>query len=222
MESDSTLIDCSSSKDSQDTNSGNYLDAKDVKFTTKETYYYRSIDKYYKKLPSQVIKQMIAIVNSESKISLRQLDWFVTKHADKNIIIINQNNDNSDRISVHISYKAQLKSFKKKYFDPFRRLKKFYYTFNVNGKKEKILTTIGQLNFFRWAFKNNIIKYVEDNYDSLTNEMIVSNKKEKETKSKSSEKKKSKVVVKKKGITVTAKKVKSLMNEDNKIIVSFD
>ncbi len=228
METESTLIDCSSSKDSIDTNNGNYLDAKDMEFSRKETYYYRSIDKYYKSLPSSVIRQMISIIDSESKISLRQLDWLVTKYADKNTIVIKLNGDDSDRVNIHISYKAQLKSFKKKYFDPFKRHKKFYYTFIIDGKKEKYLTTIGQLNFFRWSFKYGIIKYVENNFDSLTAEMFASNKEEKEKKEKDSKdkskngKKKTKTVVKKKGFTVTAKRIKSLRNKENKIIVSFD
>ena len=53
--------------------------------------------------------------------------------------------------NVHISYKAQLQSYKKKYFDPFRRRKKFYYKYNKEENKY-FYTTIGQLNFFRWIF----------------------------------------------------------------------
>jgi len=246
MESESSPIDCSSSKASQEASSGTYLDANQVDFTTKEKYYYRSINKFYKKLTSKDIKFMMSIIDSESKISLRLLDWLVTKHSDKNVITIKQNDDDNDRINVHISYKAQLKSFKKKYFDPFKRYKKFYYTFTIDDKKHKYLTTIGQLNFFKWSFKHNIIKYVEDNFDNLSTEMLSSNKEEKDKKDTNSraskggknknkktnkvdtsninkkDKDKDNVTVKKKDATITARRIKSDIKMENKIIVSFE
>ncbi len=245
MESESSPIDCSSSKASLEVNNEVYLDAAHVDFTTKEKYYYRSINKYYNKLTSKDIKFMMSIIDSESKISLRLLDWLVTKYSDKNVITIKYNDDETDRINIHISYKAQLKSFKKKYFDPFKRYKKFYYTFTIDGKKHKYLTTIGQLNFFKWSFKHNIIKYVGDNFDSLSTEMLSSNKDEKDKKDNNSraskgsktskaskantstvdkrrDSKKDHVVVKKKGATITAKRIKSDIKTENRIILSFE
>ena len=104
---------------------------------------------------------MIDIVEGQSDISLRLLDWFVTRHASKQKIRfdkydVSNNSDKFDKrvdrcFNVHISYKAQLKSYKKKYFDPFRRRKKFKYYFDKE-KTVHLCTTIGQLNFFRWAF----------------------------------------------------------------------
>jgi hypothetical protein len=100
--------------------------------------------------------------------------------------------------------------------------------FILNGKKEKYLTTIGQLNFFKWAFKYKIIKYVETNYSKLSAEMFASNKEEKEKKEKKSKfknknlQKSKRVVINKKNCTIIAKKVKSKVNDENRIIVSFD
>ena len=37
---------------------------------------------------------------------------------------------------------------------------------------DHILTTLGQLNFFRWIFNNNIINYAIDNYDIIYKKMI--------------------------------------------------
>lgn len=53
-------------------------------------------------------------------------------------------------------------------FDPFCRKKRipFYY-----GDNKCIITTIGQLNFFRWAIENNILHYVIDNIENITNDM---------------------------------------------------
>lgn len=63
-------------------------------------------------------------------------------------------------IIIHNDYKSQLKSYNKKNFDPFCRRDRvnLYY---VKGKY--ISTTIGQLNFFKWAIENYIINYVLDN-----------------------------------------------------------
>ena len=34
-----------------------------------------------------------------------------------------------------------------------------------------IQTTIGQLNFFKWALENNVINYIEDNYALIEQDM---------------------------------------------------
>ena len=221
MKANNTLVTSSSSMGSTETNNSNYKDAKDVKFTAKEMYYYRAIDKFYRKVDNDKIKLMINIIYGNSEISLRLLDWFVTKYADQNVIKIKQ--DDGEKLNIHISYKAQLKSFKKRYFDPFRRLQKFYYNFGKNN--QKLLTTIGQLNFFKWAFRHNIIKYVQSNFNKLSTAMIISNKEDKLKKKKKKENiknRKTETKLKIKGITITAKKAANSSPSERKIIVSFD
>ena len=34
-----------------------------------------------------------------------------------------------------------------------------------------MVTTIGQLNFFKWAIENKILDYIEENYDTIENDM---------------------------------------------------
>ena len=129
--------------------------------------------------------------------------------------------------NVHISYKAQLKSYKKRYFDPFRRRKKFKYYFD---KEEKIslCTTIGQMNFFKWAFSNDVISYVNDNYMNISKAMVNTNKLDKTRKLKEKKDKKSKdlssksddVSIKQNGIKINAHKK---INDDKlTIVLSFD
>jgi len=184
MESESSPVDCQSSKGSRDTNNGSYPDADKVGFTTKEKYYYRFIDKFYKCLPSKDIKFMISVIDGDSNVSLRLLDWLVTKHSDKNVVAVKQSQDENDKINVRISYKAQLKSYGKRYFDPCKRYKKFYYVFTIDGNKKRYLTTLGQLNFFKWSFEHNVISYVKDNFDDLFAEMLSSNKEDKDKREK--------------------------------------
>jgi hypothetical protein len=44
------------------------------------------------------------------------------------------------------------------------------------GDKEySIETTIGQLNFFKWAIENKIIKFIEENYAVIEQDMNLNN-----------------------------------------------
>jgi hypothetical protein len=148
-------------------------------FTKKESCYYKMIDKFFKDCTDEQITKMLGIINKESEISLRILDWFVTRYSKKRIDF---DLGVEEVFDVYISYKAQLKSYKKTYFDPFRRRKKFYYCYDKHNNKKQIYTTIGQLNFFRWAITNNIIDYVEKNLISLTKAMNSANKEDKKKK----------------------------------------
>jgi hypothetical protein len=69
-----------------------------------------------------------------------------------------------------MNYKSQLKAYSKKQFDPFCRRERIEFSI---GKK-KIITTIGQLNFFKWAIDNLIIEYINDNLINIENDMNLS------------------------------------------------
>jgi hypothetical protein len=142
------------------------------RFSNKEILYYQYVNKYFRKHCSKEnINLMISIINGESKISLRKLDWFITHYAKKHRKETTYDVE-GESFPVHISYKAQLYTFKKRNFDPFRRRKKLYYNYDKSDKKKYIETTIGQLNFFHWAFSNDIILYFGNNYDAITESMI--------------------------------------------------
>lgn len=159
-------------------------------FNQKELCHYKNINKYFmesfEKNPENIIK-MINIIEGKSDISLRILDWFVTKYSKKKITC-NGNVKNVEAFDVKISYKAQLKAYRKRYFDPFRRRRKFYYPCEKDGfilidnEQKHIYTTLGQLNFFKWAFTNGIVSYVEDNLNFIVSEMNIFNKDEKRKK----------------------------------------
>lgn len=178
-------------------------------FTNKELCYYIMINNFFKnECTKENIDKMIAIINSESEISLRILDWFVTKYSKKhaNFDIVDETFD------VRISYKAQLKSYRKKYFDPFRRRKKFFYNFEREDINKQILTTLGQLNFFRWAINKNILTFVENNLTTIISEMNQLYKTEKN--------KKKKKLSKTGQVNLNVKK--TIENDEVKIVLRFD
>ena len=133
----------------------------------------KSLSKFYANEGN--ISILLPIVQGTSKISLRVLDWFVTNYCKKNNIILT--NKSGNNIIVHMDYKNQLKAYAKIYFDPFCRRDRINF---IYGKGNELLTTVGQLNFFRWAIENNIIEYTVSNMEIIEKDMNSSLKYEKE------------------------------------------
>ena len=116
------------------------------------------------------IQKMMNIINGESKISLRVLDWFVTNYAKKYYTIYDIPCENGDpiRFKVYNDYKLKLKAYSKKRFDPFCRWERITIPYDNDNYIE---TTIGQLNFFKWAIEHNILEYIEEDYDNIECDM---------------------------------------------------
>jgi hypothetical protein len=75
---------------------------------------------------------------------------YLTKKANKHVII-------------YLTYKAHLKAYSKKMFDPFCRSKRIQYM--------GLDTTVGQLNFFAWVLEDEVLDYLEENYDAVQADM---------------------------------------------------
>ena len=131
---------------------------------TKMSLLMKSLTEFYRN--PKYMEQMKGIIDQNSVISLRILDWFITNYSKKNRTIIN--NGDRNPVDVYQNYKLQLKSFSKSSFDPFCRKNKiiFYYT-----DENSIETSCGQLCFFRWCFENDILKYVKDNLTTIEQDM---------------------------------------------------
>jgi hypothetical protein len=85
---------------------------------------------------------------------IRLVDWFIEIHSRIFNIFINEFN-------IYHEYQSELNNYgSKKYFDPFCRKCKLIIRTDQNIE---LVTSIGQLNFFIWAFNNNITKYIIDN-----------------------------------------------------------
>lgn len=119
------------------------------------------------------LNKMIKIINGESDISLRIVDWFVTNYAKKYYTVYEQSSGTEymqtiSRFKVYNDYKLKLKAYSKKRFDPFCRWDRVTIPYDNEQYME---TTIGQLNFFKWAIENNIIDYIKNNYETIENDM---------------------------------------------------
>jgi len=102
-------------------------------------------------------EEILKLLEGTSQISLRLIDWFVTNYSKQhNISYIL----NGQEFLVYTNYKSQLKAYSKKLFDPFCRRERIM--FQLQGYP-MFQTTVGKLNFFRWALEKGVLGYIEVN-----------------------------------------------------------
>ncbi len=122
-----------------------------------------SLQKFY--ATRDDIKEILPILQGTSDLSLRLVDWFVTNYAKKHntgYILEGQ------EFLVYMNYKSQLKAYSKKLFDPFCRRERIL--FQVPGE-EPFVTTVGKLNFFRWAIEKGVLTYLTLNSQLIEADM---------------------------------------------------
>lgn len=118
-----------------------------------------SLQRFYATNPN--VAKIMPYLIGDAEISLRIIDWFVTKYSRKNFTSYDLN---GQRFVVYKSYKGQLDAYNKQYFDTNCRRERIQ--FSIHGY-EPFVTTIGKLNFFRWALESNLIDYMEAHKDEL-------------------------------------------------------
>lgn len=179
------------------------------KYSSQNSLLLNNLQQYYAE--NNNLDKMLKIINGDINISLRIVDWFTTNFAKKNYTVYDLPNGN--RFKVYNDYKLKLRSYSKKRFDPFCRWERI----NIPYKGETHLqTTIGQLNFFKWAFDNKVIDYIESNYDAI----------EKDMNSRNSTSKRKVLIVgqktRKKREELSISATKTIKKEEVDIIINFD
>jgi len=154
---------------------------------------------------------MLSIINGTSKVSLRIVDWFSTNYSKKYYTIYETHNN--PRFKVYEDYKLKLKAYSKKRFDPFCRWDRIQVPITENSEY-CFETTIGQLNFFKWALENRIIDYIQNNYIDIETDMNENN-----SISKSKTTKNEKTRKKREELSVNA--IKTFKKEKVEITVTF-
>jgi hypothetical protein len=178
-------------------------------YATQNNLLLTTLNDFYQK--DNNIDKMLSIINGQSKISLRLVDWFVTNYSKKHFVIYNLNNT---RFKVYDDYKLKLRAYSKKRFDPFCRWDRISIPYKENAR---IQTTIGQLNFFKWALENNIVDYIEEYYEEIEKDMNARNSSSKKNKKESTD---SKTRKKREELSISA--TKSIKKETVEIVVKFD
>lgn len=118
-----------------------------------------SLQRFYSSHPE--IDKVLTYLTGDAPLSLRIIDWFVTKYSRKNFVRYALNGQD---FLVYLSYKGQLKAYSKQYFDPNCRRERIM--FKIPGQ-DQFMTTIGKLNFFRWALESKILDYIEAHEEEI-------------------------------------------------------
>jgi len=182
-------------------------------YTTQNDLLLNNLMDFYK--DEKTLNRMLKIITGESKISLRIVDWFSTNYAKKYYTIFNIYEDSGiiRRFKVYVDYKLKLKAYSKKRFDPFCRWDRI----SIPYKKDTCIeTTIGQLNFFKWALENKVIDYIEENYEVIEKDM---NNRNSTSKRKEQNIDNTKTRKKREELSVSA--TKSIKKEKVEIVVQF-
>ena len=111
------------------------------------------------------LEKLLSILQGNSEISLRLVDYFVTNYAKKMNTSFTKENRH---FLVYFNYKRELNAYSKRLFDPFCRRERIQ--FEARGQTP-FVTTVGQLNFFRWFIEKEIYDYVLTNRESIEKDM---------------------------------------------------
>lgn len=131
---------------------------------------------------SENVQILVSHLSGKSRASLRLIDWYVTSYAKSVTVLVpvsqhsncgqmhfrNISGTFAGYLNVYASYRMQLRSFSKAFFDPFRRHNRM--TISL-GDTQNVVTTIGQLNFFKWLIESGILDYIYKHIDTIETDM---------------------------------------------------
>jgi hypothetical protein len=184
-------------------------------YTTQNELILGRLIEFYSKNNFENINNILTIINGESHISLRLIDWFVTNYAKKHLTqYVVKKKEQMLMFKVHREYKLKLRSYKKRRFDPFCRWERITIPYENNTT---VQTTIGQLNFFEWALQNNIIDYIKENLSEIEKDM---NKRNSTAKKKEPTERQNKTRKKRNELSISA--LKTVKRENVEIVVKFN
>lgn len=181
-------------------------------YTTQNNLLLDNLIKFYN--TNDNLHKMLKIINGQSSISLRIVDWFATNYAKQKFTTYNLKNGN--RFKVYNDYKLKLRSYSKKRFDPFCRWERITIPYDDTSS---VQTTIGQLNFFKWAIENEVIDFIQENYKTIENDMNNRNSTSKRKNTKTNNLKQ-KTRKKREELSICASK--SIKQEKVSITIKFD
>jgi hypothetical protein len=126
------------------------------------------LDFYKNKEYLDILKKIINrefIIHKSKKVSIRIVNWFVTNYAKQHFTVYESSNE---RFFVWTRFRSAEDGYSKDLFDPYCRKDRIMIPYDENTN---IITTIGQLNFFKWAIMNKVVDYIVENYDAITLDM---------------------------------------------------
>jgi hypothetical protein len=164
------------------------IDVFENKIVSREEALLNSLLRFYNQDP-QHLNILSAISKQKTIISLREMDYTVTNYSNNNKIIYKLKD--GSLFNMYLDYKCQLRGYSKKCFDPFCRRQRIFLDFENKEpiflddkdidkyklREDGLVTTIGQLAFFRWAIINEVVDFCFTNKERIDEEMEKMDKK---------------------------------------------
>lgn len=123
----------------------------------------------------EVLKQIVNreyVISDTKKLSIRMVNWFVTNYAKQHFTVYDVPSKNigegERRFFVWTNYKSTEDSYSKLMFDPYCRKERVLIPYK---EEQSIETTVGQLNFFKWAIMNKVLDYISTHFDAIEADM---------------------------------------------------
>lgn len=125
---------------------------------------YNQLLDFYANTP--YIEDILIPLNNESHpLSLRLINWVVTNFVRVQGVRYCVNDKVFD---IHANYQSQLTHWKKSLFDPFRRNNRIRWKI---GEEQFMITTLSQLNFFRWCIEYKLLDFILEHKQAIENQM---------------------------------------------------
>ena len=133
-------------------------------------------NKEYLEIVKKIVNREFTVGSSSSsspenikgkKVSIRIVNWFVTNYAKQHFTVYQ---NEGERFFVWTRFRSAEDGYSKEMFDPYCRKDRIIIPYD---ETTQIVTTIGQLNFFKWAILNKVIDYIVAHYDEITRDMNV-------------------------------------------------
>jgi len=136
---------------------------------SKEDVLFKTLRKYYAN-DAPALESLTNVLRNKTKLSLRTLDWLVTNYSKKYNVTYPHH---GKVVNIYMEYKGCLKAYSKRLFDPFQRRERISI---MDSEGIPLQSTIGQLNFFRYAISNGIIEYALQHVEDIEQDMLHSMK----------------------------------------------
>jgi hypothetical protein len=119
-----------------------------------------------------IMSLLIPVVTQTFDVSLRALDWFAVNFTKKNKILckVDLGGGRSDVINIFSHYRDQLRHWRRRMFDPFRRRERILFHHPVD--MTLLETTVGQLNFLMWSHCFGIIEQARAHLQAIETDMV--------------------------------------------------
>lgn len=129
-----------------------------------------SLAPYY--TPTRLRELVLPLLQQNSPVSLRALDWLVTNYSKKHNVVCRT--PRGEHFNIHHSYRNALSMNKRRNFDPFRRRLRIAVHLgegSAEAEPTSFESTVGQLNFIHWANENGVIDYLRENASEITRDV---------------------------------------------------